>query len=87
MYEMEWYDEETNETVTSEDVIGIGENGETFTENVPLDELPDEVFLMPSIPYLMFFVSQVKLPDLIKTFSKQFVSDNMAVWSREEEPV
>lgn len=85
-YEMEWFDDETGEVVTSETISGIGEDGEVFTEEKELETLVDEAFMMPSIPYLMFFTQQIKLPILIEMFSHQFVSDNMEVWTRLKEP-
>lgn len=86
MYEMEWYDDETCEVVTSETISGVDENGEVFTEEKELEPLADEVFLMPSIPYLMKFTKQVVLPDLIEMFSAQFVSDNWDIWKHAEKP-
>lgn len=82
-YEMEWFDDETGEVVTTKIVSGLGEEyGEVFTEEQPLEPLADEVFLMPSIPYLMFFTQQIKLPILIQMFSAQFVTDNQDVWTK-----
>lgn len=81
-YEMEWYNDETNEAITSEILNQVGENGQTFLEANQLEELVDEVFLMPSIPYLMFFTQQIKLPLLIQMFSAQFVSDNVDIWTK-----
>lgn len=82
-YEMEWYNDETDEVViTHMVVVGQDEEGNDIVEEQPLDELIDEVFLMPSIPYLMFFTQQIKLPLLIQMFSAQFVTDNMDVWTR-----
>lgn len=81
-YEMEWYDNETNQVVTTDMItVGYDEEGNPILEEQPLEELVDEVFLMPSIPYLMFFTRQVKLPDLIEMFSTQFVNDNVDVWT------
>lgn len=81
-YEMEWFDDETGEVVISETISGISEDGEVFTEEKELEPLEDEAFMMPSIPYLMFFTQQVKLPSLIQMFSHQFVSDNIEVWTK-----
>lgn len=86
-YEMEWFDDETGEVVTTETVIGIGEDGEAFSEEKDLGVLEDEVFLMPSIPYLMFFTQQTKLPLLIQMFSSQFISDYADVWTRLKESI
>lgn len=85
-YEMEYFDDETGEAVTTETISGIGEDGEVFTEEKELEPLVDEAFMMPSIPYLMFFTQKIKLPVLIEMFSHQFVSDNMDVWTRLKEP-
>lgn len=85
-YEMEWVNDE-GEVVTTQMVeVGTDENGEPILEEQPLEPLADEVFLMPSIPYLMMFTKQIVLPDLIETFSHQFVDDNMDVWTRLKEP-
>lgn len=82
-YEMEWYDDETNEAVTTQNVeVEMDEEGNPILEEQPLEELVDEVFLMPSIPYLMFFTKQVKLPNLLQIFSSQFVNDNINVWTK-----
>lgn len=82
-YEMEWYDDETNEVVTTQNVeVGVDEEGNPILEEQPLEELIDEVFLISSIPYLMFFTKQVKLPNLIQMFSSQFVNDNINVWTK-----
>lgn len=82
-YEMEWYDDETNEAVTTQNVeVGVDEEGNPILEEQPLEELIDEVFLISSIPYLMFFTKQVKLPNLIQMFSSQFVNDNINVWTK-----
>jgi hypothetical protein len=68
MFEMEYYDDELEEVVTPED----------------LPELEPEVFLLPTIPYLMFFTKAVVLPDLIQLFSAQFIQDNIEIWSELE---
>lgn len=82
-YEMEWYDDEVKQVVTTHMVVvGQDEEGNDIVEEQPLDELVDEVFLMPSIPYLMFFTQQIKLPLLIQMFSAQFVTDNIDVWTK-----
>lgn len=87
-YEMEWFDDELEQVVTTQMVqTGMDEEGNPILEEQPLEQLADEVFLMPSIPYLMFFTQQVKLPVLIEMFSHQFVSDNMEVWTRLKEQV
>lgn len=87
-YEMEWFDDETDEAVTTQSVeVGLDEEGNPIVEEQNLEPLEDEVFLMPSIPYLMMFASRMLLPDLIQKFSNQFVNDNMEVWSRRIEPV
>lgn len=85
-HEMEWFDDETDEVVTTQTVISYDSEGEEISEEQPLEPLEDEVFLMPSIPYLMKFTKQVVLPDLIEMFSAQFVSDNWDVWSHVEKP-
>lgn len=86
-YEMEWFEDETDEVVTTQMVeVGTDENGEPILEEQHLETPADEVFLMPSIPYLMMFTKQIVLPDLIETFSHQFVDDNREVWTRLKEP-
>ncbi|WP_396179816.1 hypothetical protein [Flavobacterium sp.] len=65
-YEMEYFDAQTGEVV---------ENPEG------LPALQPEAFMMPTIPYLMFFTKQIVLPDLIAMFSAQFVSDNLDIWN------
>lgn len=85
-YEMEWFESETDEVVTTQTVITYDSEGEEISEEQPLEPLEDEVFLMPSIPYLMKFTKQVVLPDLIEMFSAQFVSDNWDVWSHVDKP-
>ena len=79
---MEWYDDELGTVVTERIDSGINEEGVPYTETVELPILDDEVFLMPSIPYLMFFTQQIKLPILIQMFSTQFVSDNSEIWTK-----
>lgn len=93
MYEMEYYDDETGEVITEQVVIQdildeegnpiLDENGLPTTEDVveELEPLADEAFMMPTIPYLMLFVGQMLLPDLILTFSHQYVDDNVDVWT------
>lgn len=73
-YEMEYYDDETDEVVTED------EEGEA------LEPLEDEVFTMPTIPYLMFFTKQVVLPDLLQMFSGQYVNDNTEAWNVIDNP-
>lgn len=86
-YEMEWFESETDEVVTTQMVeVGLDEDGNPIFEEQPLETPADEVFLMPSIPYLMMFAKQIVLPDLIETFSHQFVDDNREVWTRLKEP-
>lgn len=92
MYEMEYYDDETDEVVTEQVVIQdvlaedgnpiLDENGIPTTEDVvkELEPLADEAFMMPTIPYLMFFTKQIVLPELLETFSHQYVDDNADVW-------
>lgn len=85
-YEMEWVNDE-GEVVTTQMVeVGLDEEGNPILEEQPLETPADEVFLMPSIPYLMMFTKQIVLPDLIETFSNQYVGDNMDVWTRLKEP-
>jgi hypothetical protein len=62
----------------------LDENGEVVSteENVEqLEILEDKAFMMPTIPYLMFFAKQLPLPNLIATFSEQFVDDNIGLWT------
>lgn len=83
MHEMEWYDDELDEVVTTKPVVtGLDENGDPIYEEQELEPLIDESFLLPSIPYLMFMVKQVKLPVLIEMFSHQFVADNTEIWNK-----
>lgn len=70
MFQMEHFDSETGEAVTVDE----------FGNQLPA--LSPEPFLMPTIPYLMFFVKQIPLPDLIATFSAQFVQDNIEYWTK-----
>lgn len=86
MYEMEWVNDEGEVVTTHMVEVGLDENGEPILEEQTLEIPADEVFLMPSIPYLMMFTKQIVLPDLIETFSHQFVDDNMDVWTRLKEP-
>ena len=82
-YEMEWFDDETDTVITEQTVeVGLDEEGNPIVEVQPLDVLPDEVFLMPSIPYVMYFTQQIKLPILIEMFSVQFVTDHMDIWTK-----
>ena len=74
---------EHTEVVTTQNIeVGMDEEGNPILEEQPLEELIDEVFLISSIPYLMFFTKQVKLPNLIQVFSSQFVNDNINVWTK-----
>lgn len=98
MYEMEYYDDETDEVVTEQVVIQdvldeegnpiLDENGMPTTADVveELEPLADEAFMMPTIPYLMLFIGQMLLPDLILTFSHQYVDDNVDVWNVIDNP-
>lgn len=86
-YEMEWFESDTDEVVTTQMVeVGLDEDGNPIFEEQPLETPANEVYLMPSIKYLMMFAKQIVLPDLIETFSHQFVDDNMDVWTRLKEP-
>lgn len=97
-YEMEYYDDETDEVVTEQTVTNyildedgnqvLDENGIPTTEDVveDLEPLEDEAFMMPTIPYLMFFTKQVVLPDLLQMFSGQYVNDNTEVWNVIDNP-
>lgn len=74
MYEMEYFDSESDQVVTEDE------------DGVALANLEPEAFLMPTIPYLMFFAKQIVLPELIETFSHQFVADNIDVWAVIDNP-
>ena len=83
VYEMEWYDDELDEVVTTKPIVtGLDENGDPIYEEQELEPLLDESFLLPSIPYLMLMVKQVKLPVLIEMFSHQFIADNTEIWNK-----
>ena len=85
-YEMEWFDDETNEVVTTQPVIvGQTEDGEDILEDEILPVLEDEVFELPTIPYTMYLAKQILLPDLIEIFSKNFIELNAGVWTRIKE--
>lgn len=79
-YEMEWYDDQTGEVVTTDMIEIVGENGEISTEERELEILDNEKFSIPSLPYLMLCAQNTKLPTLIQMFSQQFVSDNIDIW-------
>lgn len=86
-FEMEWFNTETGEIATTEMTqIGWDNEGQPIMEEQLLEDLDPETFLIPSIPYLMFFTQQVKLPALVAMFSQQFINDNAAVWTRLKEP-
>lgn len=74
MYAMEYFNDETEEVVTEDE------------EGNALPILEPEAFLMPTIPYLMFFAKQIVLPELLQTFSHQFVADNIDVWTVIDNP-
>ena len=84
-YEMEWFDDETGESVTTKTEIQLNEENEEIGVQVPLPELEDEFYYMPSIAYLMNASKSEFLPVLIKKHLQKFVDDHM-VWSREIEP-
>lgn len=85
-YEMEWFDDETNEVVASKPVvIGQTEEGEDIVEDEVLPILEDEVFELPTIPYTMYLTKQILLPDLIEIFSKNFIAINTDVWTKIKE--
>lgn len=86
LYDREWVDNEgnviTEHTVTKynyddkNNIIG----SEDIVEQLPI--LEPQAFLMPSIPYLMLFATQIDLPTLLQMFSGQFVQDNFEIWNK-----
>jgi hypothetical protein len=96
MFEREYYNDETEEVVTTEVVMvpRVDENGEQLRDDngdlivdevtQDLPELEPEAYLLPTIPYLMFITKQIVLPDLIQLFSAQFIQDNFDIWSNLE---